>query len=276
MSRLTSYHIVARARRQAGLGLAEVLVAMTIGLVLLGAIGYLLIGSKQMSSTQEDVARMQESSRNAMEMLGKAVRQAGFQLDVDRDHSGESIAGTDYGGTGPSAPPDTLTVRHDPAWMADSTVPPNPYHGQEINCEGNLITSNNVVNTTTGARPPNSNLVEYAFSVAGNRLLCKADASNPAVGGVVVADNIENMQVLYGIGNGSESLIAYTATPSATQWAQVAAIRISLLVRGPTPNLAPNNSQTYTYNGVTATSTDGRLRQVYTSTFAVRNQARWK
>jgi type IV pilus assembly protein PilW len=249
---------------------------MAIGLVLLGAVGYLLVGSKQMNSTQDDVARMQESGRNAMEILGKAIRQAGFQLDVDQAFVATALVGTDYGGTGASAQADTLTIQHDPAWVADTGASPNPAKGQEVDCEGAVQTSDNVVNTTSGIRPVNTKLVQYAFSVAGNRLLCKADASNPAEGGSVVADNIENMQIMYGIGNGSETITSYTATPDAVDWQHVTAVRVSLLIRGPTPNQTPNNTQTYTYNGVTETSTDGHLRQVYTSTFTVRNQARWK
>jgi type IV pilus assembly protein PilW len=263
-------------RRQRGLGLAEVLVSMAIGLVLLGAVGYLLLSSKKMNSTQSDMSRMQESGRNAMEILGKAVRQAGFRLDVDLDLPGEAIMGTDYGGTGPGAQADTLTIQHDPAWIADTSATPNPKKGQEINCEGAQVTSNNTVDPATGAASPNTQLVQYAFSVAGGRLLCKADASNPAVGGSVVAENIENMQITYGLGNGAETITSYTGQPGATEWGHVIAVRISLLVRGPTPNQTPNNSQTYTYNGATVTSTDGFLRQVYTSTFTVRNQARWK
>lgn len=267
---------VAQARRQAGLGLAEVLVAMAIGLVLLGGVSYLLIGSKRISSTQDDASRMQESGRNAMEVLGKAIRQAGYLLDVNQEMAGDPMVGTDYGGTGATAQPDTLTIRHDPAWIADATVPPNPMLGSEINCEGGQVTSNNAPDATTGVPPANTNLVSYAFSVAGGRLLCKADASNPAVGGTVVADNIENMQITYGIGNGSEFILKYTAAPTATEWAHVTAVRVSLLVRGPSRGLTPGNTQTYTYNGVAVTSTDGYLRQVYTSTFTVRNQARWK
>jgi type IV pilus assembly protein PilW len=266
-------HRSAAWRRQGGLGLAELLVAMAIGVVMLGAVGYLLVGSKKMNSTQDDIARMQESGRNAMEILGKAIRQAGFQLDVDQAFVATALTGTDYGGTGASAQADTLSIQHDPAWIADAA---NPNKGQEVDCEGNLITSDNTVSTTTGVRPANTQLVQYAFSVDAGRLLCKADDSNPAVGGTVVADNIENMQILYGIGNGSETITSYTATPSAVDWQHVTAVRISLLVRGPSPNQTPNNTQKYTYNGVDETSTDGRLRQVYTSTFTVRNQARWK
>ncbi|MDB5934947.1 MAG: hypothetical protein JWQ01_2291 [Massilia sp.] len=264
---------VAARRRQGGLGLAEVLVAMAIGIVMLGAVGYLLVGSKKMNSTQDDVARMQESGRNAMDILGKAIRQAGFQLDVDQAFVATALVGTDYGGTGAAAQADTLSVQHDPAWIADAT---NPAKGQEVDCEGTQIASDNAVNGTTGTRPVNTQLVRYAFSVNGGRLLCKADDSNPAVGGSVVADNIENMQIQYGIGNGSETITKYTATPDAVDWQHVTAVRVSLLVRGPSPNQTPNNTQKYTYNGVEETSTDGHLRQVYTSTFTVRNQARWK
>jgi type IV pilus assembly protein PilW len=265
-----------RIGRQHGMGLAEVLVAMSIGVVMLGAVGYLLVGSKKMNSTQDDVARMQESGRNAMEIIGKAVRQAGFQLDVDQALVATALVGTDYGAVGAAAQADTLTIQHDPAWIADTGAGANPAKGQEVDCEGNQITSDNVVNATTGIRPVNTKLVQYAFSIDAGRLMCKADASNPATGGVVVADNIENMQIEYGIGNGSETITSYTATPDAVDWQHVTAVRVSLLVRGPTPNQAPGNSQSYTYNGNNETSTDGHLRQVYTSTFTVRNQARWK
>lgn len=263
---------VARARRQGGLGLAEVLVAMAIGLVLVGGISYLLMGSKWVSRTQDEVSRMQESGRNAMEALGKAIRQAGFVLDVDQPMAGDPMVGTDSAG----ALPDTLTISHDPAWVADATVPPNPVKGSELNCEGVQVTSNNTPDPITGVRPANTNTVNYAFSVAGGQLLCKADTSNPAVGGKVVADNIEDMQITYGIGNGAEIVQKYVTAPTATEWAHVNAVRISLLVRGPSAGLVPGNSQTYFYNGANVTSTDGHLRQVYTSTFTVRNQARWK
>jgi type IV pilus assembly protein PilW len=263
-------------RWQHGLGLTEVLVAMAIGVLMLGAVGYLLIGSKKMNSTQDDVARMQESGRIAMEILGKALRQAGFQLDVDQAMVAHALAGTDYGGAGAAAQPDTLTVQHDPAWIADTGADANTAKGQEVDCEGNLVVSDNILDPTTGIRPVNTQLVKYAFSVDAGRLLCKADDSNPAVGGITVADNIENMQIQYGIGNGSETITSYTATPTAVDWQHVTAVRVSLLARGPTPNQAPGNQQKYTYNGVEETSTDGYLRQVYTSTFTVRNQARWK
>lgn len=260
-------------RQQRGVGLVEVMISLAIGLVLLGALAYFFLGSQQMNRTHDDISRMQESGRNAMEILGRAIRQAGYQLDVDKDLSGDAIVGTDYGGTGASAKADTITIRHDPAWVSN---PANALAGQEANCASTIVTSNNAgVDVATGDRALNTNLVEYGFSVSGGNLLCSPSPNNPAAGGVVVADNIENMQITYGIGDGAERITSYTATPTAAQFRQVSAVRVSLLVRGPTANLAVNKSQKYTYNGEDLTATDGFLRQVYTSTFTVRNQTRW-
>lgn len=270
-------------RNQRGIGLVELMISMLIGLILLGTLAYFYIGSRQVSRTHDDLSRMEESGRNAMEIIGKAVRQAGFRLNINKALYADptkniaAIVGTDGGGaaagtTGAAnAPSDTLTVRHDPSWVTD---PSNPIKGREMDCLGNTVTSNNDPNATTGVIPPNTNVLEYAFSIAATRgLQCNTVAANPAAGGTVVVDNIERMQITYGLTNSTGAITAYVAAPTAAQWASVAAVRVSLLVRGPSRGITANNSQTYTYNGESVTSTDGFLRQVYTSTFTVRNQA---
>lgn len=267
--------MTARTHGQRGVGLVEVLIAMALGLVMLGAVGYLFVGSKEMNRTQSDQARMQESARNAMDVLGRALRQAGYKLNVDRPLGGDALAGSDGGGSGATAPPDTLVVRHDPAWVADSAVPPNPLLGRETNCEGVTVVADNLPDAVTGAPPVNASLVEYGFVVAGGKLLCRADPAAGS-GGVVVADNVENMQVSYGIGNGAEAILHYTDAPAPHEFARVAAVRVSLLIRGPSPNIVAGGGQAYTFNGASATSSDGHLRRVVTSTFTVRNQTRWK
>jgi type IV pilus assembly protein PilW len=262
-----------RAARQRGLGLVEVLVAMTIGLLLLGGVGYLFMGSKQLNSAQSDSVRMQESARNAMDMMGHALRQSGYKLNVNLDGLNQPALG---GVSGAGAAPDTLIVRHDPAWVSDTAAVPNPLLGLENNCEGTLVTSNNSPNLTTGAQPVNTNLVEYRFSVVGGKLFCSADPAAAAGAGVVVADNIEDMRITYGIGSGKEQIVSYQTDPAAIDFSTVAAVRISLLVRGPSPGLVGADGQQIAFNGAAAvTKSDGFLRQVYTSTFTVRNQQRF-
>jgi type IV pilus assembly protein PilW len=275
----------------------ELMISMVIGLILLGTLTYFYLGSRQISRTHDDLSRMEESGRNAMEIIGKAVRQAGFRLDVSNPlyvnpaNNISAIFGTDGGGAGTAtATSDTLTIRHDPSWIAHAT---NLIKGTENDCLGNSVISNNDASTTTGVAPPNTQMVEYIFSIDANRgLLCNNPAFIPGagvtavVGPSAVVDNIERMQITYGLRNPATGAItAYlpaataaaadpaTSVATAAQWANVAAVRVSLLVRGPSTSITANRSQTYTYNGETVTATDGFLRQVYTSTFTARNQA---
>ena len=63
--------------RQRGYSLVEVMVASTIGLIILGAVGGIYLNSGSTYRTQEALARMQENARYAMEVLGYDLRMAG-------------------------------------------------------------------------------------------------------------------------------------------------------------------------------------------------------
>jgi len=221
---------------QRGIGLIEMMVTMAIGLVILIALGYFFLGSQQVNRTSEDVSRMQESGRNALELIGRAVRQAGYRSDPNVAFSGTALTGVNSA----SSAPDTMTIQYE------------AQEGGETNCIGATVAA--------GA------LVNYAFTINGGALNCN---------GVVVVSNVEDMQISYGIDSTKDGVIdLYKPQPSSvTEFSQVAAVRVSLLIKGPTSNLTANQSQTYTYNGATVTSTDGFLRQVYSATFTVRNQA---
>ena len=253
---------------QRGMGLVELMISILIGLILLGTLAYVYLGTQQTSRTHDDLSRMEESGRNAMEIIGKAVRQAGFRLDVNSTFSTSSngigaIFGTEGGGTGASAPSDTLTIRHDPAWAVATAAKPT-LRGSEANCRSDVINSD---------APAPANVVEYVFNISSaSELRCGTNAATGAVGGVIV-DNIERMQLTYGLRDATGAITSYVPANLVTAWNQVVAVRVSLLVRGPSAGITANNSQTYTFNGETFASTDGFLRQVYTSTFTVRNQA---
>ena len=216
--------------RQRGFTLVELMIGMTLGLILLIALAYFFLGSRQLNRTHDDVSRMQESGRHALEILGRAIRQAGYRANSEITFlaafpTNPSLAGMN--GT-----PDSITARY------------AAQEGGEADCTG--------ANVAAGA------LVTYAFTVNGLReLICNNGAVN-----MVVADNIENMQITYGIDADRNGVIeSYTVVPPATAalFGQVAVVRVNLVVRGPTPNAA--------------TGGDGFLRQGYTATFTVRNQA---
>lgn len=263
---------------QQGFGLIEVLIAMTLGLLLLGGVGYLFMGSKQMSVAQTDAIRMNESVRNAMDVMGRALRQANYKLRVEEDLADAPLDGVDGGGTGVAALSDILVVRHDPNRLTPAPGVPDPLQGSESNCEGAVITSNNPVDPSNGATGVNENLVIYQFRVVSGRLMCFANDSTGSVpsAGVVIAENIENLQVSYGIGTGQETIVNYIDQPTPAQFLQVGAVRVTLLVRGPSSKGVVGGAQTLNFNGATLTVTDGHLRSVVTTTFTVRNQTKWK
>ena len=81
--------VLKRSRqRQAGLTLLEILVAMTLGLVLIGGILYVYLGSKTYYRVQEGLSRVQENGRFAMEFITQDLRMAGYMGCVSRIASG--------------------------------------------------------------------------------------------------------------------------------------------------------------------------------------------
>ena len=54
------------------------MIAITIGLILLGGIGYVYLGSRQTFRTQDDFSRIQENVRYALDQVGVDVRMAGY------------------------------------------------------------------------------------------------------------------------------------------------------------------------------------------------------
>ncbi len=66
---------ISRAR---GFTLVELMVAITIGLIILAAISTLFVNSKKTYTTQDNLSRLQENARFAMQFLIKDLRLAGY------------------------------------------------------------------------------------------------------------------------------------------------------------------------------------------------------
>jgi type IV pilus assembly protein PilW len=61
-----------------GFSLVELMVALTIGLIILAAVSTLFVSSKQTYTTQDRLARLQENARFAMHFIIKDLRTAGY------------------------------------------------------------------------------------------------------------------------------------------------------------------------------------------------------
>lgn len=112
-------------RRQSGLTLVEVLVALVVGLILTAGAVQIFASSREGFRTNDAVARIQESGRIGLELLARDIRGAAFwgcsrDVNVNStlnsgggvDFTGPGIEGTEgSGGGGGAGGSDTVTIR---------------------------------------------------------------------------------------------------------------------------------------------------------------------
>nr|WP_297355418.1 PilW family protein [uncultured Caldimonas sp.] len=74
---LSSRAGAARRQRQAGLTIVELMVALILGLLLIGGTVNIFIANRQAFRTTDQLARMQENTRIAFELMARSLREAG-------------------------------------------------------------------------------------------------------------------------------------------------------------------------------------------------------
>lgn len=61
-----------------GFSLVELMISITVGFIVIGALGGVFLGSRQSYRVQDAMSRVQENARFAMDALSRDIRQAGF------------------------------------------------------------------------------------------------------------------------------------------------------------------------------------------------------
>ena len=104
---------------------------------------------------------------------------------------------------------------------------------------------------------------------SGEPALFRAEFNDPQE----LIDGVENMQVLYGIDTDDDQFPNQYVTSNnvGADFQDVVSIRLMLLLRS-IDDFVTEDAQTYTYNGVQTTAGDRRIRQVFTTTIALRNR----
>ncbi len=92
--------------RQSGFSIVELMVSITIGLFLLAGATSLLVTSKSNYQINDDLARIQENARIAMEYLSRDLRMAGYfgcadNMSAVYDHINDPIAGNIFDTSNP-------------------------------------------------------------------------------------------------------------------------------------------------------------------------------
>lgn len=253
------------ACRQRGFSLIELMISVTIGLVVLAAVLYIYSGNRQGNRAQELSARMLDSGRFALEIIGHSIREAGFaDLSSAESSFKASFAGTSVTVTnGALGAPDVITLQRDGAV-------------NDRGCLGTVVTPAMI--TAAGGNV----IIQESFNLdtVNNALRCDeqiAAAPGAVANGTALISDVEDFQVLYGLDTtGDQSADQYTATPA--NWNQVVSARVCLQLRSSEAGAVTGN-QTFlncagalSGSGATTTTTDRRLHRVFLATYNLRNR----
>ncbi|ABA89396.1 type IV pilus minor pilin PilW [Syntrophotalea carbinolica DSM 2380] len=332
-----------------GISLIEMMIAMLIGMLLLGGVYRIFISTTTSYRFEEELSNLQENGRFAMEFLTRDTRQTGYRgcagsgvsvtntlnagagalFDFDRAVEGyDDVAdpnAADFVAMGitPIIGSDVLILRkmdsdvmveiveQMPDTSADIKITgginPAPIADFDIvmvsDCQaaavfqvtnytdgGGSIKADVVHNSGVGS-PGNATkdlghsfgpgaeiakMTTYVYFIGTNAdgepgLYYKVSSgvAQEIVGG------IESMQITYGIDADSDRDIdSYVTAAGVADWATVLAVRVGLLVASMDEVLRGEvDAAAYTLNGTNiAAANDRRLRQVFTTTVALRNR----
>lgn len=123
-----------------------------------------------------------------------------------------------------------------------------------------------------------SRLRSFAYYVGrgadGTPSLYRASLTGGSMEDQELVPGVESMQIVYGVDSNEDYIVDdYRVASAVTNWQQVRAIRVALLLRSPDEFLDSDDSATYDLAGTTINPVDDRRqRRVFSSTIALRNR----
>jgi type IV pilus assembly protein PilW len=214
-----------------GFTFVELMVAIALGLFLIGGLFTLVQAMRRTNTNQSGLSQLQDNERMAMQLITDVVQSTGYFIQPTVQTAASSFPVGAYG-------------------SASFTVP-----GQALVGTGTWLTPGHVITTrfwTAGLNPPNfdntinctgnASLTAASFvnqiSVANNYLTCTLWVNDVASPTVNLVPGITDMQILYGVltGNGTSSNSVDTyldATAVGTNWSQVKSVQVTLTFQNP-------------------------------------------
>lgn len=274
--------------KQQGLTLVELLIAMGLGVFLLAGIVQVFVGSRASFEVIRAQSSMQESARFAMNFISQATRQAGyinagnvatgneFAIDLVNVFNGSNprwpaegdfqdlavVAGFDDAAGAPAAVQGVVVKADTDVFSIRQQGDPD---GVMLDCEGIALS----IDT--------AEYVRMTFFVGDDdQLYCEVFDGAALRAPVALVSGIENMQVLYGIGGEPDDRFRvqkYVAANAvaADEWYDVMTVRVGLMSISDNQPLA-DTAKSYTLLDKQIDDvSDGRARQTFTKTIALRS-----
>ncbi len=262
-------------KRAVGFALVEMLVALVIGLVVVGALFSTYVSTGTTGRLQSALSQMDEDAQIGLRLLSSDLLMAGYAqaLSLDEDTSlltrtyvGRPVFGCDKGFASAAAntPAECCGSGNSPA--IEITFEADLYNalvtdGKPADCLGNSLLSGPA--TVTYNR----------YRVGSGALQC----TGPRGIAAPLVDNVEAMQIWYGEAGGTDPRILsrYVTADAVQDFQRIVSVRVCLLMRSAEPVLAAEDASVTAYldcDAVTQTASDAHLRRAYFGTTALRNR----
>lgn len=267
-------------RTQKGMSIVELLVAMALGLLLLGGILQVFLSSRQTYSANEAMGRMQENGRFALEFIARSARLAGYieptlQIALPMPVIPDSDQCSEIPADKKAQLCSTQGAGNVPDSIGFSFQPPLT-DGARRDCLGNTIAANDqLIVNYFGIIPANGTL-PASLGCRSYNLTTNAWITGPNLQPLV--EGIDSLQVLYGVDSGGDSRSAnqYISADRVSNWAKVRSVRIAVLANSvESMDPEPTGRNFFLLDAAPLTlanlGNDKRARQVFTTTIQLKN-----
>jgi len=265
--------------KQTGLSLIELMIAMTLGLILMFGVVQIFISSKQTYTVVTSQSQTQENARVLKHFLGRGLRHAGYWGDVTEfmafpnagvfdDNEAVFATNNDASEAIVVDGTDTITVRFtvtdDDQLRGCTGLEYDLSHPDAPDRQQIIVDRYYLSPASTNTQVPSLMCDSELQDEFGTTI--SAPAPQPLIIG------IENLQIEFGIGT-VNSITRYVSADEVTNWRNVRSVRYAILATSNQNTGGQENTNTYTLiDGETATvSGDSRMRQVQRDTVFLRN-----
>lgn len=246
--------------KQHGFTLIEIMIAITIGLVMLAGVLQISQANKESSRLQRNMGFVQENMRIAMELLTRDIRMAGFNDTL-------AIATPQPAFINVVAPTiDIPAVNDDPrSRTADGGADNNDQITLAYQFDTDCLGQEAVLDPDTGNR-----FTTNHYFISNDRLMCRGSigTAQPLV------DNVESLQILYGENTDDDpgSANRYVRADQVGDMANVVSVRVGMrfISREAVRSAIDTNSYAL-LDAAPFVPNDRLLRREITTTISLRN-----
>ena len=209
---------------QTGFSLIEMMLALVLGMIVTGSVLKLMVSNSRSTKVNEFMAVAQENGRHSLYVMSREFRKAGYKAAVSAAPpepfyrgacEGNPVCTVDGGGTDS----DRVAIQYEPV--------------DGIDCTGSAVASGAMTADVYFVAPDsrNNNI---------NTLFCRGYDPITAVPrgrALALVQGVERLQAAYGVGSaGTGNIDQYVTATAVTDWKEVLAMRIGVLVSAGEPS----------------------------------------